>query len=142
MPHKEFPETIILKGKPNFVEGLGSAEVKPGQIVKLTGENEFGPATPADNGALRIVTENDLVGKTIQDSYPVGEQVYAHIPMPGDVVYGRILAGQAAIAVGASLVRGANGYLTLGTTNPIAEAEVAIDNSGSTEDAFVIARVR
>ena len=136
---KPRPETILLKGKRHLAEGVTSAIIKPGQIVTY----DFAPAVAASAGVVRVVTENDLVGKTIDDIYAVGEQAYTHIPMSGDIVLLRVPAGNAAIAQGELLKRTAGGAIVGGgvRADAIAEAEESIDNSGASVEAFIIARI-
>ena len=137
------PETIILKGTPNFVEGSASSEVKPGQHIVYGGANDYQAGAAASAGVLKVVTENDLVGKTIEDSYAAEEQVYAHVPAKGDVVYLRLPAGAAAITKGALIKRAASGNFAGGgvAADAVAEAEEAVDNSAGATDAFIKARI-
>lgn len=137
------PETILLKGTPNFVEGSASSEVKPGHHIVYGGANDYQAGGAAAAGVLKVVTENDLVGKTIEDSYAAEEQVYAHIPAKGDVVYLRLPVAAPAITKGELIKRDAAGVFAGGgvAADAVAEAEEAVDNSGGATETFIKARI-
>lgn len=140
---KDRSDCILLKGCLHSVEGVSSVAMPTGVLVEFGGVNDFTLAGADSRGVLRITRENDLVGKTIDDSYAEGEQVYTHVPVSGDILQLRIPAGQAAISRGDLLARGVNGLLV--PVDPdgvaVAEAEENLDNSGSSETALINARI-
>ena len=141
MKGKLFAETIILEGCPRLKEGTLTTTARPGMFIKLNGEDSFETVAAGDFSVARVVTENDLIGGTIQGEYAIGTRVYMHLPMKGDLVNCAIPANAPAIAVGDVLQYGANGMLEIGQDSPIAIAERAVDNSASADASFVVARI-
>lgn len=136
---KSRPETILLKGNPNFVEGELSVAAYPGQHIVFGGDAEYTLGGAASAGVLRIVTENDLIGKTIEDQYAEADNVVAHIPAKGDRVLLRIPAAAAAIAKGDLIKRAASGNFVGGgvAADAVAEAAEAVDNSAGVTAVFI-----
>ena len=138
---KDKADTIILQGTPKFVEGDLSSVAECGQHIVHDGSGSYETGVASSAGVLRVVTEYDLAGKTIDDAYEIGDSVIAHVPSSGDVVQLRLPAGAPVVAVGDLLERDAAGNFVTGTTNPIAEAEEAVDNSAGATSALIAARI-
>lgn len=85
-PHGRFVEYIVAAGETHY----------PGMIVQIqaatatingvfTGEIYNADADGGrPKGPFIVVTENDLIGKSISDSYAAGERAFGYVPLPGD----------------------------------------------------------
>jgi hypothetical protein len=140
---KSRPDVIVVQGAPRIVDGVLSVVAKPGHVVIFGGVNDLTTSVVASAGVLRVVTENDMMGKTINDAYAVGDFVTTHIPKSGDVVQFRIPAGAAAITKSDLLKRDATGCLITGgvAADAVVEAEESVDNSGGATEVFILGRV-
>lgn len=99
MPYDKVPrsgfQTIVLKGHGHYEEGelisdygyLGDPYAYPGMAVKQNSENKFEVgigSSDGDAGRVRIVIEDNLLGKTIADPYAEGATARFYTPQPGD----------------------------------------------------------
>lgn len=132
---KARPETIILRGAPNFQESTSAVALTPGYIVQFTTAALFALQSTARKAApLRVVTEADLIGQAIETPIAAGTNVSAHFCSPGDVVQVALPASAPAIVIGDQLELSGDGTmrkLTGAATDGAARAEAveAIDNS-------------
>lgn len=140
---KSAPETIILKGTPNIREAQANAALSPGHVVELLSTGKIQKQSTADeNTMLMVAMENDLIGKTIADAYAADDNVYVHMPKPGDMIYVRVPAAAAAIVIGDHLELVGDGTVhKLAAGAPLAIAEEAVDNSGGGTEVFIKATV-
>ena len=134
-------ERIILIGDPIQSEGKAGAALKPGHIVEFVGadSNVQPQSTAQKNTLLRIATANIFTGKSIEDAYAVGENVYFSALRPGDEAQARIPAAAPAIVRGDQLELSGDGTLRKLTSGGVAVAEAteAVDNSAGAEEAFI-----
>lgn len=126
-----------------MVEGIAAAAVSPGHVVELKSDGEFQKqSTAKKHTLLRVVTENDLVGKTINDAYAADDQLYMHIAKPGDVVQLKVPAAASALVKGDRVELASGGCVRKWTDGtPVGEVELAVDNSAGGAEAFVKVRV-
>lgn len=76
-------------------EGTLDTAALPGMNIVLASDGDFDPgAGAADANLSRIVTEDALQGKTVSDTYAVGDKVFYVIPRSGDVINLLGLSGQ------------------------------------------------
>jgi hypothetical protein len=136
--------TIHLKGQPIRKEGVATAIVKPGYFVVSR------PRTATQNGSIGLPTagaaaqgvilENELEGKTITDSYAIGDNVLYGVFPKGSEVLARVAAANPAIAAGVPLKVTATGTLALGvvgTDHIVAVSIEAVDNSAGGAEAWI-----
>lgn len=126
-----------------MVEGIAAEAIKPGHVIEHTADDKFQKQSTAKKDTLlRIATENDLIGKTIDDAYAADDNCYMHIPKSGDKCMLRLPAGAAALVIGDLLELSGDGTVRkLTDGKAVAEVELAVDNSAGPADAFVQARI-
>ena len=157
--------TIILKTYDNNRIELqhddGTVAIYPGEAIveKALGTCEHTtqePTSPDKETVPMIVTENNLFGEEITDSYVKGDQVSVWIPQRGDVGYVRIKTASAvAITFGQALVPDATGRFVGATAEAKASSNVqtqgdkpvcmsleAIANTVAVKDADIMCKVR
>jgi hypothetical protein len=131
-------ETIILKGEPNLFEGAAAAVLKPGHVVQYTGLTFSKQSVALKKTPLRVVTEQDLIGKGIESTIPSGENVTVHFATPGHIVQAMLPASAAAIVKGDQLEMKGDGTLRKITTGAaIAEAWESLDNSANAAEVLI-----
>lgn len=131
--------TIILKGRNGIQkEGIAVDAITPGHLVEQapTGFQKHGTATGAGERMFARVNEEE--GNTLTDVYAIADTVFAVSCHAGMEVYAWLELGHNA-AIGDLLESAGDGTLQKGTTNPIAVAVEAVDNSAS---AAVAVRIR
>jgi len=137
-------ETILLKGAftGKQEEAISAEVLYPGQFVELNANGELVKAA-GNSTVLRVVVENDLIGKGIRDEYDAGEQVRYIVLCPGDVINARVPAGAAAAFVVAAPVSiaVATGFAVAGTALTIGDVREALDNSAGTQEEFVVTTI-
>jgi hypothetical protein len=122
-------------------EALADAALSPGHLLMKNSTNEVLKNTATTQKLVAVAIEDYHQGKTIDDAYSSGDVVsYIH-PMPGDVVQLRVAAAEEAIVIGDALQPKNDGTVEKGTTNPIAYAEEAVDNSAGGSEVFIKARI-
>lgn len=97
-------QTIVQKGNGHFEEGLlngtgytPAAYAYPGMAIKLASDGEFELGCGAADGnrdVVRIVVEDNLVGKTVEDAYNDGARVRYYVPQPGDEILVFVSSGE------------------------------------------------
>jgi hypothetical protein len=133
--------TIILVGGGIHKEGKANAAITPGDLVeRMSTGNIRKHATAAGNAAPSFAIENEVIGKGIDDDYAANDNVYFVHLAPGSVVYARVAAAAAAIAIGDYLESAGNGTLRKASASAatseaqragiVARALEAVDNSG------------
>lgn len=130
-------ETILLKGAftGKQEEAISSEIVYPGQFVEINASGELVKAAGSST-VLRVVVENDLIGKGIRDAYEAGEQVRYIVLTPGDVINARVPAGAGALVIAAPVSYDAAGFAVPGTANTVGDVREALDNSSGTQEEF------
>lgn len=145
---------IVLKGDHvQWEEGiLATAAATPGMNVVMTtadetqGRKTYTPGASkdgGDNGAgasspLKIVKEDALQGKTIDNAYAVGDNLFLAIPKKGDVFLVLALTGEN-IDVGEGVAFNSDGKAIAATVDSVAEA---LDDTGGALAADKHIRVR
>lgn len=134
------PQMIMLDPGYTYEEGVLDTVASPGMNIKRASDGKFDPGAPAVEGSVsRIVMEDSLQGKTIDDAYAVGDVVRYGIPKKGERVLLKVLDGET-VVIGSLMVANSAGKFIVETSETVAqfEADEAVSPSGS--DGFVRAR--
>jgi hypothetical protein len=151
------PNKIVLKasfseGGTEADEGYASGALLPGMNVNMTtaAHKSFvytyaagatpagGTAAGAAAGAVRVVKEDSLTGKTVDDAYTSGSIFRFHNCKPGDIVQVLALSGED-IDQGEGVSANAAGKWIAATISQIA---VALEDTGGALAADTLIRVR
>lgn len=142
---KSRSEAIILTGMAFILayESPCTATLLPGHIVELTGATGVRKQSIAKRRtAIRVATENLLLGGTIETPYASGDNVFYSTLKPGDQAQVRISANAAAIVRGDQLELTGNGTLRKLTDGvAVAEALESVNNSAGSTEAFLSVEV-
>ena len=132
--------TVILKGRGIQYEDVAVAAITPGHLIEraATGFQKHATATGAAERMFALV--NELEGNTLSDDYATADTVFGVSCHAGMKIYSWLEASHNA-AIGDLLESAGDGTLQKGTTNPIAVAAEAVDNSASAAVAVRIAVV-
>lgn len=144
---------IVLKGDfGQYEEGPLAAAASPGMNVVMTvavrtqerdtwtpGATRVG-GTAAGGAAspVTVVREDGLQGRTVNDAYALGENVFLYKPKKGDVCQVLVKAAED-VDKGEGLSAGADGMWVAATANSVCEA---IEDSGGALAANTLMRVR
>ncbi len=138
------PKRITLKGDPIYkermlkaVDAYGDGAIVPGMLCEYANTDEVQPHASAAGFASPIfaIELPERAGADIDTPYDEdGETVLLGFFRPGDEVYAFVEAG-ANVSAFALLESGGGGSLQAGTTNPIARALVAVNNSAGSAPA-------
>lgn len=134
LPHK-----IMLKGDPIYKElpldegGACGHNITPGMLCERTLTNTVKPhSTSAGQASPLFAVENAIFeGRDIDTDYDeTGESVLLAYARPGDEVYAFLAAGTGNDTTGAGVLLASNGdgYLLVGSTNPVARSLEDVDN--------------
>lgn len=145
---------IVLKGDHGYwQEGiLATNPATPGMNVVMTTavrsqeRDTFAPGASKAGGTgavsaaspLHIVKEDALQGKTIDDAYAVGDNLFIYIPQKGDVLLALAKSGED-IDKGEGVAFDSTGKLVAATVDTIAES---IDDTGGALGADKHIRIR
>jgi hypothetical protein len=148
------PNKIVLKGDyGQYEEGiLATGAALPGMNVVRTTAAEaqkrgtYAPGATLAGGTaaggaatpIKVVREDALQGKTVDDTFAVGDLIFLFIPKKGDVIQVRVLTGET-IAIGGGLSANAAGKWVAATVNSAVEA---LEASGGALAADTLLRVR
>lgn len=100
-----------------FVEAIGMEEILPGQLLYYDTTDparrvrRFIASTDGEQMPMLVAVENKAEGKTVEDSYAIGERVYMRHFRPGDLFLARVaVANSFAIgeAMGFTIAGGAS----------------------------------
>lgn len=119
------PKTILLKGVPQYREGIANAAITPGYLIEQMSTGKFRKhATAGQRIAPLIAIEEEYVGGGIDTAYAANDQLRYYVAQRGDQVYGLVAASAAAIVIGDYLESAGDGTFrkVVGLT----------DNSGGT----------
>ena len=148
------PKKIVLKGDGLYKElplealdvyGVGG--ITPGMLLQRTNANKVEPHSTSTGLAKPVMfaVEDALFeGRDIDTDYAEdGEVVRFFIPSPGAEIYALLAAGTGNDTNGTNALLESNGdgYLKVGTTNPVARALEDIDNDPGTGGAAVRIKV-
>jgi hypothetical protein len=146
-------KTIVLKGDyTQYEEGpLATAPALPGMNLVLAtnaqalGRDSYAPGLTLAGGAgaggaspIKVVIEQRLYGKTVNDAYAVGDNVRFKIPKKGDVIQVLVVSGQT-ITKGQGGGAAASGKWQLAATNAVGEF---LEASGGALAADTLMRLR
>jgi len=147
------PKKIILKGDPIYKERAlealdvyGVGEIMPGMLIERTATGTVQPHSTSTGFAQKMFAVEDALfeGRDIDTAYDVdGEVVRYAVCRPGDEVYALLAAGTGNDTVDqdALLESNGDGYLKVGTTNPVARTLEDVDNDPGTGGAAVRIKV-
>jgi hypothetical protein len=114
---------------------------KPGYLCEFDADGKLKPHATASIPIIPItvLVEDDLQGKTIDDTYAIDDLGRAVIAEPGDIIHFVLKTGQN-VANGAYLKSNGDGTVVAGTNaNSIAKAIEAVDATAA--DKFIAAMV-
>ena len=139
---------IESQGPSRYIErnSATGVTVTPGDLLKINSSDKFILPAAGDAGLklpVIIARENELYGKTVDDTYAAGDRVYAQRLVTNDEVHVRVAAGET-VTFGALLaLTGTDGTVSVAGTGDIAsfEAMEAYDNAAGTGPVLVQARV-
>lgn len=151
-PHNK----IVLKGDfGQHEEGRCNAEVYPGMNVVMTadfseqkrdvytpGGTDYvgtGTGVTTTKAPIKVVKEDYLQGKTVDQSYAANSNILFYIPKSGDVIQVRALSGET-ITKGTGLSANSSGKWVVDATNAAVETLEA-SNGALSEDTLVRVRV-
>ena len=145
-------QQIVLKGEGHFDEGMlagtGYDPVEyawPGMGIQINSDGEYEIGIGASDGAfgaVKIVVEDNLVGKTVTDAYYDGSRVRFYTPLPGDEVLLLVKAGEN-VVIGDQLIMDTSEGLWIKTTGTPKQQpfEVMESSDGAlAEDSLLICR--
>ena len=144
---KTNPSTVLLKGSPiikeaplEALDACGNGAITPGMLCEMFG-TDVRPHATATGLARPIIVAleglaldpNSATMAGIDTDYDEDAQaVRLAYAKPGDEYYMLVAPLAAAILINAALESHGDGYLAGGTTNPVARALEAKDNSAGT----------
>ena len=125
--------TIKVKKYADVIEEYAAVgAITPGMLIEVTSAGKVQPhASSAGRALPMFALEDELQGRGIDVPFVANERVQCWLPGRGDMVYGLLADGETA-DIGEWLESNGDGYLKVGTTNPIGQAVEAVDMSGST----------
>lgn len=128
------PNTILLKNwGPEVREEYQAASngLFPGKLIEKATSGKVQEHSTATGAAVAMFAlEDELQGKTVDETYAADDQVMVWKPRSGDWVWA-VLADGENVSIGDFLESDGAGNLQQGTTHPVAVAEEAIDLSQS-----------
>lgn len=135
--------TIVLKGKlgRRYDEARMSVAGKPGYVCELNADGTMKPHATISIPLIPIIVlvEDDLQGKTIDDTYAIDDLGRYVVAEPGDIIHLVLKTGQN-VANGAYLKSNGDGTVIAGTNaNSIAKAIEAVDATAA--DTFIAAMI-
>lgn len=147
--------TILLKFDEEgpFFEGPLAAAAMPGMNLVMTSAADTqqrdtftpgataagGTAAGAAAGPVKILREDSLRGKTVNDAYAAGDNAFGYQCQPGDHIQVLVLTGQT-IAKGNGGAAGVDGKWIVATTN--ARGEFIEGSGGAALAADTLVRLR
>jgi hypothetical protein len=147
--------TILLRCDEDgpFLEGPLAAAALPGMNLVTTsavdtqGRQTYTPGATAAGGTaggaaagpVKILREDALRGRTVNDAYAAGDNAFAYVCQPGDHVQVLVITGQT-VAKGNGASAGADGKWVVATVN--ARGEFLEGSGGAALTADTLMRVR
>lgn len=144
----ERPKTIVLVGDLGKYHREGRATqtgIYPGMMVEPTSTNTDVPHTPptiqkhstaGGDDIVRIVKEDYLQGKTINDAYSNGGVVLFHEAQRGDVVFARVASGTH-WTVGTKLGSAGSGLFAASGTKRVLQVMEDYDGTADTTHSLI-----
>jgi hypothetical protein len=139
MSSSDTPKTILLRGTntPHSERVCAEGSIKPGMLVMFDSQGRFKPHDTAAGATSPVFAcESSYTGGSIDADYVQHDTVPAWHAQRGDQVYALLDTGQN-VAAGALLNSAGDGSLQSGTTNPVARALEAVNNSGGSTHARI-----
>jgi hypothetical protein len=145
MAEKTTFDNIIIKGDVVYIErplealdAYGDGFIMPGMLIERTNTGTVQPHSTSTGLAapkmFAVEFAND--GRGVDDAYVEdGEVVRYGVPCAGAEIYAFLAAGEDINGTTALLESNGDGYLKVGTTNPVARALEDVDNDPGTDDA-------
>jgi hypothetical protein len=146
-------QTIVLKGQghveegklANEYDGLGEAIAYPGMGIQRDSSGDFVlgvGAADGNRGLVRIVMEDYLLGKTIEDPYLEGGTVRFYTPVPGDELLVLVSSGEN-LAIGDLLINDVSTGEWIKTTgSPEMEPFEVQESTGGALSTAALVRVK
>ena len=131
--------TIVTKGKSygHHDEGILDTAAYPGMHIQLAADGHYDPSsqTAAEliKRPLKILKEDSLQGKTVNDQYAIGDLGMFYEPLPGDEILAYVKSGEN-IAVGDMLVQEGGGtglFIEAAGTESIYRLESQMSTAGA-----------
>ena len=142
---KSSPETIVLKGRPIYKEGITDEALSPGHLIERGGTQDVQKNTTADRQQnILVAVENENIGCGIEDAYAANDTVIFVAPSSGDEVLLRIAAGENITKNSYLSAHASSGNVEdAGATqaNACAIALEAVNNSTGTTETFIRAEI-
>lgn len=145
-------EAIVLLGNPERQEDKAIAAFSPGHLLEFNSTGVRKHSVAKGKARKAIATENELLGKTIEDAYAINDNAYLAVFKSGEQAQVRLAAAAAAIVKGDFLESAGDGTLRKLTAAsqgggapyaytsegvPLAVALEAIDNSAGGTEVFI-----
>ena len=131
-------DTIILSGDPAINEAVAGGAITPGNLIQLESNGTVVVQATADAIVRKaIALENEVVGGEITTAYTSGNIVRYGVFKSGERARMRVVAGGAAIVRGDKLSAALAGGVKKGTSNIVAFALEAVDNSAGATQVFI-----
>jgi hypothetical protein len=148
--------TILLKFDEDgqFLEGPLAAAAMPGENLVMTsaadtqGRDTYTPGATAAGGTaagaaagpVKILREDSLRGRTVNDAYAAGDNAFIYVAAEGDVLQVLVLTGQT-IAKGNGGSAGADGKWVVATVNARGEFLEGSGGAALTVDTLMRMRI-
>lgn len=142
---------IVLKAPDTYDLGRGEADgaILPGEMIELAADGKYdrlaSSKAEALKGAagLKIAVEDALQGRTVDDAYADGDQVFFYEPKNGDHLLVLVASGEN-IAVGDTLVPtgGGDGKFEEAGGSETRYAFEALESTGGALAADTLVKVR
>ncbi len=126
---------VLLKGDGHQIEGLASAVIQPGMQIELGTDGKYAPVAGVTADVLKggsgfkVALEDRLQGKTMADSYAIGDVVFIYQAVPGDEMNLLVKSGEDIAIADKINPEGATGLFTEaagGDARVVAEALEAV----------------
>src|SRR5690554_1901297 len=122
-------------------EAIASGVCKPGHLLKLdSAAKVLVHGSQGGFGERLFATEDALQGKTVDDSFGIGDLVPYRVAAPGEVLYAWIKAGET-IVIGDQLISGGDGTLIKTTGTPTQIMAVALEAIDLSDTGDVATRI-
>lgn len=128
---------IVQRGNGHFKEYNVHTGVTlyPGMACQLNSSGNLAlgvSAADGERGLVMIVVENDLLGKTVANSYVAGERCRVYCPQPGDELLVLLTDAADAVVVGDKLINDVSHGGFIETTGTVeSEPFVALEAPGT-----------
>lgn len=133
----------IIANAPNIVKEeaiCSGSTIKPGmRIIRNSSDVVVIESTQGGLNAVAIATEDELRGKTVDDTYSSGDLVPFCFPRSGDVI-NVVLTANENVAIGDKLIVTTTGKYIKTTGSPAQTDFIALESSNVASDVLIRAR--